>query len=99
MSDDNEYPPLLNYTPIFTKFCEANEKLLECYHKIDPAEVKTMSKSAMNTRCVSEKEAIKSILLSNEMTMTQVVKDRTKVMYALAELGPQMVYEYTEEDE
>ena len=91
--DDQESAPLLNYTPIFSKFVDANKALLNCIHAINPDELKTMSKSTMDTKCVKEKNDIKSILESNEMTMTQLVKDRVKVLYAINALGPVRVYE------
>jgi hypothetical protein len=50
-----------------------------------------MPRSALDAKCSREKEAVKSILSSNEMTMTTVVKDRVNVLYALNELGTKIV--------
>ena len=49
-----------------------------------------MSLSQMDTQCTAEKDAIRRLLNSNEMTMTQVVKDRVDVLraYQAANPGP-----------
>ena len=47
----------------------------------------TMSAAQQDTLCVNERQQIKRILESNEMTMTQVVKDRLNVMRTLKETG------------
>ena len=41
----------------------------------------------MNGECHKEKAAVKSILESGEMTMSQIVKDRVEIMYKLNERG------------
>ena len=46
-----------------------------------------MSPAQQDTLCVNERQQIKRILESNEMTMTQVVKDRLNVMRTLKETG------------
>ena len=46
-----------------------------------------MSPAQQDNLCVSERQQIKSILDSNQMTMTQVVKDRINVMRTLKETG------------
>lgn len=48
-----------------------------------------MSKSTMDAKCTKQKNEIKAILESNELTMTQNVKDRVKVLYALTEITPE----------
>ena len=75
-------PQLLSYKPVFQKFIEANSALLDCYAKIDQGALGGMNLSQMDTQCSSEKEGIRRILNSNEMTMTQVVKDRVDVLHA-----------------
>ena len=46
-----------------------------------------MSAAALDSNCQREKISIKGILDSNQMTMTQVVKDRLNVMRTLKEIG------------
>ena len=79
---DAEVRQLLSTKPVFQKFVEANTALLDCYAKIEPGTLKGMSLSQMDTTCSSEKEVVRKILNSNEMTMTQVVKDRVDVLRA-----------------
>ncbi len=46
-----------------------------------------MSKSVMDSKCVAEKNAVKAILESNQMTMTQIVEDRVKSLYEITKDG------------
>ena len=78
---------LLNYKPVFQKFIEANLELIDCYGRIPKSELESMSQSAKDGRCNTEKAKIRSILDSNELTMTNMVKDRVNVMYKLNEMG------------
>ena len=88
---EEERVPILTYKPVFYRFVEANQALLACYQHIDKEELASMPRSALDAKCSREKEAVKSILSSNEMTMTTVVKDRVNVLYALNELGTKIV--------
>ena len=90
-----ERPKLLNYKPVFQKFIEANEALLDCYGKIGEDTMKNMNQSQLDTQCSSERESIRRILNSNEMTFTTVVKDRCAVMRALHKAYPEGVQEST----
>lgn len=89
-----ERVPILNYKPVFQRFVEANQALLSCYQNIDKDELGAMPQSALDVRCNREKDTIRSILGSNEMTMTTVVKDRVNVLYALNEQGTKIVHKY-----
>ncbi len=82
-----ESPQILNYKPILQKFVEANEQLLDCMAAIPKDQLADMSSAQLDSNCQREKIAIKSILDSNKMTMTQVVQDRINVMYAIKERG------------
>ena len=57
----------------------------------------TMSPAQQDNLCVSERQQIKSILESNQMTMTQVVKDRLNVMRTLKETGIHVTVEEGED--
>ena len=86
--EGEEPKPYLNYKPVFQKFIEANAALLDCYATIGKDNMSSMSISQLDTQCTSERERIRSILNSNEMSMTQVVKDRVAVMKAIDERYP-----------
>ena len=75
------------FKPSFEKFIDANEALLDCYDRIDKAELDGKSPAQLSGRCISEKAAIKNILESNSLTMTNLVKDRVGILYAFNEIG------------
>lgn len=91
---EEERVPILNYKPVFQRFVEANQALLACYQNIDKDELSSATPSALDAKCNREKDAVRSILASNEMTMTTVVKDRVNVLYALNEQGTKIVHKY-----
>ena len=68
-----EAPQLLNYKPVLQKFVEANAALLDCMAAIPKDSLSDMNSAQMDSNCQREKIAIRSILESNQMTMTQVV--------------------------
>ena len=78
---------LLNYKPVLQKYVEAHLLLQECMANVPHSDLTDMSAAQLDSQCGREKIAIKSILESNQMTMTQVVKDRLNVMRALKEVG------------
>ena len=80
-------PALLNYKPVLQKYVEAHLALQECMISVPKEDLTEMSAAQLDAQCGREKIAIKSILESNQMTMTQVVKDRLNVMNALKEVG------------
>mmetsp|Transcript_5807 Transcript_5807/g.7842 ORF Transcript_5807/g.7842 Transcript_5807/m.7842 type:complete len:95 (+) Transcript_5807:29-313(+) len=82
---------ILNYKPVLQKFVEANEAFIDCMAAIPKESLADMSSAQIDSQCTREKSAIKSILDSNSMTMTQVVKDRINVMKTLKEVGVPIV--------
>ena len=88
MEDEEGPKPYLNYKPVFQKFIEANSALLDCYAAIGKDNMSGMSIAQLDTHCSGERERIRSILSNNEMTMTQVVKDRVAVLNAINERHP-----------
>ena len=82
-----ESPALLNYKPVLQKYVEAHLTLQECMANVPKSDLTEMSAAQLDSQCGREKIAIKSILDSNQMTMTQVVKDRLNVMRAIKEVG------------
>ena len=51
--------------PIFQRFIEANEALLNCFDQFERSDLDSMNKGQLDSKCQSEKQAIKSILESN----------------------------------
>lgn len=86
MEEDNGQ--VLNYKPVFQRFIEANEALLDCFAAVPKESLAEMNAGQLDSHCTAERAAIRRILDSNEMTMTQVVKDRVNVLQALQALGP-----------
>ena len=76
---------------IFQQFIEANEALLDCYETVDPTPYKGQPVSKSAGVCISQKEKLKSIVASNEMTMTRVVQERIDILnkiYAKSKANP-----------
>ena len=69
---------------VFFSFIEANTNLLNCYGKISEDSVKSMTQGQIDSACHKEKNEIKKILDSNEMTMSRVIKDRIGVLKDIA---------------
>ena len=88
---------ILNYKPVLQKFIEANDALLDCMAAFSKDDISSMSAATLDSSCQREKIVIKGILDSNQMTMTQVVKDRLNVMRTLKEIGVPYREEHTEE--
>ena len=82
-----ESPQILNYKPILQKFVEANERFMDCMAAVPKDDLSGMSAPQLDSQCMSEKNEIKKILDSNQMTMTQLVKDRVNVLRTLNEMG------------
>ena len=78
---------ILNYKPIFMKFIEANDALLDCMAAIPKSSIADMSAAQLDSSCQREKIEIKRILDSNQMTMTQVVKDRVNILRTINDIG------------
>ena len=58
--------------------------------------MKGMNQAQLDTQCTSERENIRRILNSNEMTMTTLVKDRVAVLHALNKIQGGTIPVYTE---
>ena len=66
---------------------EANQALVKCYQSVDKDIIESGHQGKMDMMCIKEKDAVKSILESNDMTMTRVVKERLDVLMALTKDG------------
>ena len=65
--------------PVFQRFMEANNALVDCFAAVPKETLQEQSSAALDSMCAREKNEIKRILESNQMTMTQVVKDRVEL--------------------
>jgi hypothetical protein len=57
--------------------------LLDCYQGQNPETVRSLKKEEQDKVCVKEKTFLKSLLDSNQMTMTRVVLDRLTILKAI----------------
>lgn len=69
--------------PIFTQFVEANKAMLACYNKVDTEQFKGQPEGKASNVCASEREKVKDILKSNELTMTRIVEERVGILQRL----------------
>lgn len=79
--------PLIAHKPAFQRFVEANVNLINCFKKVDADELATAQPAQLNAKCNAEKAAVRAILENNELAMTNVVRDRVEILYALNERG------------
>jgi len=66
--------------PIFIQFTDANVAMLECYNKVDYEQYKGQPEGKSANVCMKEREKVKDILKSNELTMTRIVEERVGVI-------------------
>ena len=79
--------PLIAHKPAFQRFVEANMNLIKCFQSVSAEEIASSQPAALDAKCNAEKAAVRSILENNELTMTNVVRDRVEILYALNERG------------
>ena len=79
---------------IFQQFIEANNNLLECYDNIDIEQYKGQPLSKSSGVCLSQKEKVKSLLASNDLTMTKLVTERAHIIRELEKRPRQLVTEH-----
>ena len=65
---------------------------MDCMAAISKAEALDMSAPQQDSMCQREKLEIKRILDSNQMTMSQIVRDRVNVIRALEDQSPTGTY-------
>ena len=69
--------------PAFQIFVEANQALLNCYNNITPDDYKKMSESQREGACGSQKEKVKAILSSNQLVMSNLIRERVEILKRL----------------
>ena len=60
--------------------------MIQCFEKVSPEELAGPAGN-LDAKCAAEKNAVRSILEGNELTMTNVVRDRVQVLYAMNSAG------------
>jgi hypothetical protein len=71
--------------------------LLDCYQALNPEVTRAMKREEQDKLCFKEKTFLKSLLNSNEMTMTRVVLDRLTILKAIHAHGIEFESTKTEE--
>lgn len=62
--------------PVFQEFVEANQALLTCYNGISAEDYKKQGDSV----CASHRERVKDILRSNNLAMSNLVRERIEIL-------------------
>ena len=62
---------------------EANIRLQDCYMAVSKDQFESAPKGSLDGLCAREKNEVKNILDTNELNMTQMVKDRMAVLHAI----------------
>ena len=70
----------MNQKSPYVEFAEANQALITCYDKIKADDFTKMSESTQSSLCSAPKERIKEILRSNQLIMSQIIRERVDVM-------------------
>jgi hypothetical protein len=65
--------------PAFQEFVEANQALLNCYNSISQEDFKKQGESV----CGSQRERVKDILRSNQLVMSNLVRERVEILHRL----------------
>ncbi len=77
--------------PAFQEFVEANQALLTCYNAIAPADYQKMNDSQRDLACSSQREKVRDLLRSNNLVMSNLVKERIEI---LKKLGAQQEIQF-----
>ena len=75
-----------NLHSILYDFVKANQNFVACVERIDHTKYLKSEGGQTAGLCAPEKQKIKEILLSNKMTMTQLVKDRSAKLRAMEKI-------------
>ncbi len=62
--------------PAFQEFVEANQALLTCYNGISAEDYKKQGDSV----CSSQRERVRDILRSNQLVMSNLVRERVEIL-------------------
>ncbi|TNV72768.1 hypothetical protein FGO68_gene2631 [Halteria grandinella] len=73
----------MNTKPAFQLFVEANQELLNCYNKTSAADFAKLSDSQKETTCSSQRERVKDLLRTNNLVMSNLVRERIEILKRL----------------
>lgn len=66
------------------EFVEANQALLTCYNQVGgPADYAKLSEAQRETLCASHREKVRDILRSNQLVMSNLVRERVDILKRL----------------
>ena len=73
----------MNSKPAFQEFVEANQALLTCYNAVSLDEFKKLGEGQKESLCAAQKEKVKDLLRSNNLAMSNLVKERVDILHKL----------------
>ena len=68
---------------VFQEFVEANQGLLNCYNAVSLDEFKKMNEGQKELLCNSHKTKLRDILGSNQLVMSNLIRDRIEILKKL----------------
>lgn len=69
--------------PAFQEFIEANQALLKCYNNTAPEDYEKLSQNLKDSLCSSQREKVRDILSSNQLVMSNLVRQRVQILRRL----------------
>lgn len=73
----------MNSKPAFQEFVEANQALLTCYNATSLEDYKKLGEGQKESLCAAQKEKVKDILRTNNLIMSNLVKERVEILHKL----------------
>jgi hypothetical protein len=71
--------------PAFQEFVEANQGLITCYNAVSLDDYKKMGEGQRDGLCASQKERVREILRSNQLVMSNLVRERVDILHKLGQ--------------
>jgi len=75
----------MNSKPAFQEFVEANQALLSCYNAVSLDDYKKMGEGQRDGLCGAQKEQIRELLRSNNLAMSNLVRERVDILHKLGQ--------------
>ena len=73
----------MNSKPAFQEFVEANQALLTCYNAVSLDDFKKLGEGQKETLCAAQREKVKDLLRTNNLAMSNLVKERVEILHRL----------------
>jgi len=71
--------------PAFQEFVESNQALITCYNGVSLDDYKKMGEGQRDGLCASQKERVREILRSNQLVMSNLVRERVDILHKLGQ--------------